>query len=88
MFTSRAEHRLILGVDSARERLMPEGRRLGLVREGAFHVERERWRRRRRAGTELAAGDSPAHTANIERRRQADRHRSPSIRRLSRSSQA
>ncbi|MBD3871716.1 MAG: tRNA uridine-5-carboxymethylaminomethyl(34) synthesis enzyme MnmG [Acidobacteria bacterium] len=55
MFTSRAEHRLILGVDSARERLMPEGRRLGLVREAAFHVERERWRRRRRTGTELAA---------------------------------
>jgi len=34
---------------------MPEGRRLGLVREAAFHVERERWRRRRRTGAELAA---------------------------------
>jgi tRNA uridine 5-carboxymethylaminomethyl modification enzyme len=49
MFTSRAEHRLLLGVDSARERLMGEGHRLGLVPEGAFHVERERWRKRRRA---------------------------------------
>jgi tRNA uridine 5-carboxymethylaminomethyl modification enzyme len=49
MFTSRAEHRLLLGVDSARERLMGHGRRLGLVREVAFHVEQERWRGRWRA---------------------------------------
>ena len=49
MFTSRAEHRLVLGVDSARERLMERGHRLGLVREAAFHVERARWRGRRRA---------------------------------------
>ena len=39
MFTSRAEHRLLLGVDSARERLMAEGVRLGLVRQAVFHVE-------------------------------------------------
>jgi tRNA uridine 5-carboxymethylaminomethyl modification enzyme len=49
MFTSRAEHRLLLGVDSARERMMEHGRRLGLVRETAFHVEQARWRRRRAA---------------------------------------
>jgi tRNA uridine 5-carboxymethylaminomethyl modification enzyme len=49
MFTSRAEHRLLLGVDSARERLMGQGHRLGLVREAAFHVEQRRWRRRQRA---------------------------------------
>jgi tRNA uridine 5-carboxymethylaminomethyl modification enzyme len=53
MFTSRAEHRLLLGVDSARERLMEVGFRLGLVREAAFHVERERWSRRQRARTAL-----------------------------------
>jgi tRNA uridine 5-carboxymethylaminomethyl modification enzyme len=43
MFTSRAEHRLLLGVDSARERLMAEGVRLGLVRREMFHVEQRRW---------------------------------------------
>jgi len=53
MFTSRAEHRLLLGVDSARERLMEHGRRLGLVPERMFHVERKRWERRRRAGADL-----------------------------------
>jgi len=47
MFTSRAEHRLLLGVDSARERLMATGVQLGLVREEMFHVEQRRWRARR-----------------------------------------
>ncbi len=49
MFTSRAEHRLVLGIDSARERLMRTGVRLGLVPEERFHVEHRRWRRRDRA---------------------------------------
>ncbi len=49
MFTSRAEHRLLLGVHSARERLMPTGYRLGLVPERVFHVEHSRWERRREA---------------------------------------
>ena len=53
MFTSRAEHRLLLGVDTARERMMEHGRRLGLVRETAFHVEHGRWRRRRAAAAAL-----------------------------------
>ncbi len=47
MMTSRAEHRLLFGVDSARERLMAIGHDLGLVRREAFHVERERWAARR-----------------------------------------
>ncbi len=46
MLTGRAEHRLILGVDSARERLMGRGVKLGLVPERVFHVERSRWERR------------------------------------------
>jgi tRNA uridine 5-carboxymethylaminomethyl modification enzyme len=54
MLTSRAEHRLLLGVDSARERLMPHGARLGLIPEAVFHVEQERWRRRREVRDELA----------------------------------
>jgi tRNA uridine 5-carboxymethylaminomethyl modification enzyme len=53
MFTSRAEHRLLLGVDSARERLMETGWRLGLVPAPMFHVERARWARRHEARAAL-----------------------------------
>ena len=53
MFTSRAERRLLMGVDSARERMMPMGNHLGLVSERVFHVEQSRWRRRREAKAKL-----------------------------------
>jgi len=53
MMTSRAEHRLLLGVDSARERLMARGVALGLVPERAFHVERRRWKARDRVAAAL-----------------------------------
>lgn len=53
MFTSRAEHRLLLGVDSARERLMVDGVRLGLIPESAFHVEQRHWETRRRVRSAL-----------------------------------
>jgi tRNA uridine 5-carboxymethylaminomethyl modification enzyme len=67
MFTSRAEHRLVLGVDSARERLMAEGVRLGLVRRSAFHVERLRWRARARARRRLEeARLNPDRTTRAE----------------------
>ncbi len=46
IFTSRAEHRLLLGVDSASERLMTEGVRLGLVPKKVFHVKQNQWERR------------------------------------------
>jgi tRNA uridine 5-carboxymethylaminomethyl modification enzyme len=55
MFTSRAEHRLVLGVDSARERLMADGVDLGLVPEAMFHVEHARWEGRRRAHEQLVS---------------------------------
>jgi len=55
MFTSRAEHRLLLGVDTARERLMATGSRLGLVPERVFHVEQRRGERRRQARSALEA---------------------------------
>jgi tRNA uridine 5-carboxymethylaminomethyl modification enzyme len=36
LFTSRAEHRLLLGVDSVLPRLMPHARRLGMVSEAEY----------------------------------------------------
>jgi tRNA uridine 5-carboxymethylaminomethyl modification enzyme len=36
LFTSRAEYRLLLGVDTVLPRLLPHGRRLGLISEGEY----------------------------------------------------
>jgi tRNA uridine 5-carboxymethylaminomethyl modification enzyme len=36
LFTSRAEYRLLLGVDTVLPRLLPHGRRLGLVSDGEY----------------------------------------------------
>jgi len=52
LFTSRAEHRLLLGVDSVLPRLIPHGRRLGLVTEAEYACAmrtEERLERARRA---------------------------------------
>ncbi|MCD4749066.1 MAG: tRNA uridine-5-carboxymethylaminomethyl(34) synthesis enzyme MnmG [Thermoanaerobaculales bacterium] len=66
MFTSRAENRLMLGVDSARERLMVAGVRLGLVPERVFHVEQCRWEARRQAITQLEATQLNPNRETVE----------------------
>ena len=54
LFTSRAEHRLLLGVDTVLPRLLPHARRLGLVsreeHEGAMAGERQLQRAERALG--------------------------------------
>jgi len=45
MFTSRAEYRLLLGVDTAARRLSPRGVRLGLVDVEEAARQQARWRR-------------------------------------------
>ena len=49
MFTSRAEYRLLLGVDTASRRLGPHGRRIGLLDAARAEAEAEMWRRIDRA---------------------------------------
>jgi tRNA uridine 5-carboxymethylaminomethyl modification enzyme len=54
LFTSRAEYRLLLGMDSALPRLLPHARRLGLVSAGEYSFAMRSEERLRRAETELA----------------------------------
>jgi len=49
LFTSRAEYRLLLGVDTVIPRLLPHGRRLGLISEEEYRAAMESEERVRRA---------------------------------------
>ena len=53
LFTSRAEHRLLLGVDTVVPRLMPHARRLGLISESEYGIAMAGEERIRRAQREL-----------------------------------
>ena len=55
LFTSRAEYRLLLGVDSVLPRLLPHARRLGLVSEDEYSRAMRSEDRLRKAERDLAA---------------------------------
>ena len=60
LFTSRAEYRLLLGVDSVLPRLLPHGRRLGLVsRDGVHRRDAKRGTDRAGAGGARRADPPP-----------------------------
>ncbi|MEP6768908.1 MAG: tRNA uridine-5-carboxymethylaminomethyl(34) synthesis enzyme MnmG [Acidobacteriota bacterium] len=54
LFTSRAEHRLVLGVDTVLQRLLPHARRLGLVEESDYGRAMRSEERVARADRDLA----------------------------------
>jgi tRNA uridine 5-carboxymethylaminomethyl modification enzyme len=74
MFTSRAEHRLLLGVDTASRRLAHHGRRVGLLSEHRAAAVAARWASLDAATEALETERQPtgASTADLLRRPGAD----------------
>jgi tRNA uridine 5-carboxymethylaminomethyl modification enzyme len=70
MFTSRAEYRLLLGVDTASRRLAHHGRRAGLLSADQLGASELRWKRidEAVAAAEKERNGSPATTADLLRR--------------------
>ena len=70
LFTSRAEYRLLLGVDSVLPRLLPHGRRLGLVSEteysAAMRSEERIGRARERLAGRVLRPDRETRNAVLE----------------------
>ncbi len=70
MFTSRAEYRLLLGVDTASKRLVRHGARVGLVAGDRAEASRRRWER---IGLALAAAERERWLPDTDTRRRFER---------------
>jgi tRNA uridine 5-carboxymethylaminomethyl modification enzyme len=67
LFTSRAEYRLLLGVDTASRRLSPHGTRIGLLDPSRAAASRARWIAIDEAKRAIATEPLPRETAAQER---------------------
>ena len=74
LFTSRAEHRLLLGVDTVVRRLLPHALRLGLVRPADYARAMRSEERVARADRALSQRDVPSRSGHAGALRAGARH--------------